>query len=142
MDGTQRIQTYTILAFQADDELVRRAADGSHGRGSYYNIYNANELANALTKVLANIVLEANTAFVAPVVPSSPENRTESGQRVYLGFFKPITQKPWYGNLKKYGIGSDNSIVDVNGIATTNSDGTFNVRCSILLEFGRRRGGG
>jgi len=125
LEEVQRVVTNTILAFQADDPLVKRAADASHGRGSYYNVWNANELAAALTQLLTNIVLEADTSFVAPVVPTSPENRTYSGARVYLGFFKPITQKPWRGNLKKYGINSQNQIVDVNDNSATDSDGSF-----------------
>ena len=127
LGDTQRVQTDVIQLLTPKVDRLERATDGSHGRGEYFQVQNANELTSALLATMNNIVLEANTAFVAPVVPSSPENRTESGQRVYLGFFKPISQKPWHGNLKKYGIGSNNSIVDVNGIATTNSDGTFNV---------------
>jgi len=125
LEGTQRINTHTILAFQNEDPLVKRAADGSHGRGSFYNVFNANELAEALTKLLANIVFEADTAFVAPVVPISPENRTYSGDRIYLGFFKPISQKPWRGNLKKYGLGNQAQLLDINGAVATNSDGSF-----------------
>lgn len=125
LTGTQRIQTYTILAFQNSDPLVQRAANASHGRGAYKNVFNSNELADALTKMLANIVLESDTSFVAPVVPTSPENRTYSGERVYLGFFKPISQKPWHGNLKKFGINHQNQIVDKNGVVATNADGSF-----------------
>ena len=74
-----------------------------------------------------NIVREAETAFVAPVVPASPENRTYSGKRIYIGFFKPISQKPWYGNLKKFAINDQLEIVSANGTdPATNADGTFN----------------
>lgn len=124
--GVVRMKTHTILAFQADDPLVKQAANESHGRGSYNVVSNANELAKALTKVMSNIVLEADSSFVAPVVPVSPENRTYSGSRVYLGFFKPISQKPWKGNLKKYGINNSGEIVDAIGaVATNSSDGSF-----------------
>jgi type IV pilus assembly protein PilY1 len=116
LNGFQRIVTNTILAFQASDSLVQRAADDSHGRGSYFNVANAQELAAALTKLINNIVLEADTSFVAPVVPVSPENRTYSGSRVYMGFFKPISQSYWHGNLKKYGINSSNNITDKNSL--------------------------
>ncbi len=69
---------------------------------------NANELTAAVARYLANIVKETNTAFVAPVVPTNPENRTFSGHRVYLGFFYPKSNQAWYGNLKKFGIDSQN----------------------------------
>lgn len=123
--GTQRIKTSTILAFQAHDELVARAGDNSHGRGGYYNVYNAHELAAALSKIFTNIVLESDSAFVSPTVPASPENRSYSGSRIYLGFFKPQSQKPWLGNLKKFGIGANNQIIDKTGAKATNADGSF-----------------
>jgi len=123
--GTQRIKTSMVLAFQADDELVGRAGNNSHGRGGYYNVYNANELAAALSKIFTNIVLETDSAFVSPTIPASPENRSYSGSRVYLGFFKPQSQKPWLGNLKKFGINADNQITDKTGARATNTDGSF-----------------
>ncbi|MEK6837921.1 MAG: hypothetical protein AABX69_04680, partial [Nanoarchaeota archaeon] len=122
--GNQGVITSVIQVFESST-LSERAANDSHGRGLYKLASNANELSNALTEAMANIVLEADTSFVAPVVPVSPENRTYSGSRVYLGFFKPISQKPWYGNLKKYGINSSLEIVDKNNVAATNSDGSF-----------------
>jgi len=124
LDGTQRVITTVVQVFESST-LSQRAADSSHGRGLYKLASNANELSAALTEAMANIVLEADTSFVAPVVPVSPENRTYSGSRVYLGFFKPISQKPWYGNLKKYGINSSLEIVDKDNVVATNSDGSF-----------------
>jgi type IV pilus assembly protein PilY1 len=116
LDGFQRIVTNTILAFQPSDPLVQRAADASHGRGGYFNARDANELADALSKLLITIVNKADTSFVAPVVPVSPENRTYSGSRVYMGFFKPISKSYWLGNLKKYGINSTNNIIDKDSL--------------------------
>lgn len=123
--GTQRIKTSTILAFQAHDDLVGRAGDNSHGRGGYFNVYNAHELAAALSKIFTNIVLETDSAFVSPTIPASPENRSYSGSRIYLGFFKPQSQKPWLGNLKKFGIDKNNQIIDKTGAVATNADGSF-----------------
>ncbi len=132
LNDIQRVSTYAIQVFSPDKALVRRATDNQHGRGSYHLASDANAVSNALTEVINNIVLETDSSFVAPVVPVSPENRTYSGLRVYLGFFKPISQKPWYGNLKKYGIDSSNQIVGKpeppsypNGRVAINSDGTF-----------------
>ena len=104
------VTTHTVLAFQNYDGLVENAAQD--GGGSFYNVFNEEELTAALTDLLANIVKETDTAFVAPVVPTNPENRTFSGHRVYLGFFYPKSNQAWYGNLKKFGIDSNNDIVD------------------------------
>jgi len=125
LDGVQSVITHMVLAFQSDDPLVERTADASHGRGSYHNVSSTNELTAALSRILVGIVLESDSSFVAPVVPTSPENRTYSGERVYLGFFKPVSQKPWHGNLKKYGLNGDTEIIDKNNILATLSDGSF-----------------
>jgi len=81
-------------------------------------------LTAALQTVLSRI-MEVNTSFVAPVVPVSPENRTYSGSRVYMGFFKPEVGKFWNGNLKKFGLDLSNNILDADGhlatyVTTTN----------------------
>lgn len=115
----QRVITHTVLAFQASDPLVERAGEKY---GKYYNATSPEQLAAALTKLISNIVKESDTSFVAPVVPVSPENRTYSGSRVYMGFFKPITQKYWNGNLKKYGLNNDLRITDKNGNLATYMD--------------------
>ena len=57
--------------------------------------------------------MEVNTSFVAPAVPVSPENKLYSGNKIYMGFFKPQTQKQWLGNLKKYTLDLEsNTILD------------------------------
>lgn len=119
----ERIVTHSILAFQNSDPLIERAAQV--GGGEFHNVYNANELAEALTKLLASIVLEADTSFVAPVVPASSTNRTISSNRVYLGLFKPQNDRPWLGNLKKYGVSSDLTLLDKDNAVATDQFGDF-----------------
>ena len=101
---------------------LRRA--GAYGKGGFYLAQNSSELAEALLNTIDNIVLESDTSFIAPVVPTSPENRTYSGERVYLGFFRPLSKKPWSGNLKKYGINSQNQIVDKDNVVATYESGS------------------
>lgn len=117
------ITTHTILAFQAADSLVQGAAE--RGGGKFYNVYDANALSAALTKLLTSIVLEADTSFVAPVVPASSTNRTISSNRVYLGLFKPQNNRPWLGNLKKYGVSSDLNLLDRVNTVATDATGDF-----------------
>ena len=91
-DGdTGDITVHTVLAFQPSDPLVEHAA--AMGGGQYYNAYNAQALAEALTDLLVKIVLEADTAFVAPVVPASTTNRTTQaiGQTALSGGLQPST---------------------------------------------------
>lgn len=126
-DGYQRVQTSVIQLMTSKVTELERATDGSHGRGDYFQANNTEQLTEDLLGLLNNIVREAETAFVAPVVPASPENRTYSGKRIYIGFFKPMSQQAWYGNLKKFGINDKLQIVSANGVdPATNADGTFN----------------
>lgn len=125
--GIQRIQTTIIQLMTSEVPDLRTATNGSHGRGAYYNPSTTNELIDALLGTLGNVVREAETAFVAPVVPASPENRTYSGKRIYIGFFKPVSGGPWLGNLKKFAINGQNQIVSTDGVTpATNADGSFN----------------
>ena len=118
------IKSHMVLAFQPSDPLIEHAAVTGHGR--FYNAYDAQELADALTRLLTSIILEADTAFVAPVVPASTTNRTISSDRVYLGLFKPQIEKPWLGNVKKYRVDNGDQLLDSQGNpATVAGSGDF-----------------
>jgi type IV pilus assembly protein PilY1 len=110
----QSVQTTIIQLMSVEVPILKEAAAG--GGGEYYNVWDTTKLTEALHDTIVNIVKEVDTSFVAPVVPVSPENRTYSGSRVYMGFFKPISERYWNGNLKKYGINSANNITDKNGV--------------------------
>jgi type IV pilus assembly protein PilY1 len=116
--GMQNVITYTIGfdlgADAAAIALLQRTADQNHGHGNYYNAGSETDLSSALTSVITEI-FQVNTSFVAPVVPVSPENRTYSGSRVYMGFFKPEGGPFWTGNLKKYGLDDTNNLTDMGG---------------------------
>ena len=118
--GKQNVLTYTI-GFNVNNQLLKDTAE--NGKGIYYTADNAQELTQAFLGVLGSI-LEDDTSFVAPVVPVSPENKTYSGNFVYVGLFRPKTDSFWSGNLKKYKI-EDGEIVDKNGVPVTNPDGSF-----------------
>lgn len=117
------VTVHTILAFQTEDELIKNTAED--GGGLYRNVADTNELTKALQEILANIVSESDTAFVAPVVPASSTNRTISSNKVYLGLFKPQTNARWHGNLKKYGVSRKNELLDVHGNPATDALGDF-----------------
>jgi type IV pilus assembly protein PilY1 len=118
-----KIKTHTVLAFQQDDVLVKNAAED--GRGNYYRASNADELAAALGDLLDSVVLPIPTSFVAPVVPASTTNRTVSGNKVYLGLFRPQDNEPWRGNVKKYTLGLYNQLLDADGKVATDAFGSF-----------------
>ncbi len=124
--GKQNVITHTVGfglggVTNAENFLKKTAYNGG---GTYYAASSTGTLSESLRKILASII-EDNTSFVAPVVPVSPENRTFSGNRIYMGYFRPNTLPFWSGNLKKYGLDSKGSIVDQNGNPATNADGSI-----------------
>ncbi|MGH7274387.1 MAG: hypothetical protein ACREIQ_08025, partial [Nitrospiria bacterium] len=104
-------------------KLMNETAQNGHGLALQAK-NSAQELSEAFTQILTQIFVE-NTSFVAPVVPVSPDNKTYSGSRVYLGFFRPMASGFWYGNLKKYGIDNTGAVLDKDGTPATRSDGSF-----------------
>lgn len=125
--GPNNISSY-FIGFGADASstaavnLLSKAADTHHGQGAFYTASTQTDLSTTFSTIIANI-LAVNTSFVAPVVPVSPENRTYGSNRVYMGFFKPEnTSASWLGNMKKYGIDTNNNIADENGNYATYVD--------------------
>ena len=91
--GKQNGITYTIgfgLAGGDTEAVTLLSQAAQNGGGQAYLANDIVGLSDALSKIFANIMAE-NTSFVAPVVPVSPENKVYSGERVYIGFFKPST---------------------------------------------------
>ena len=123
-----KVNTHVIQLMTPYVQRLELATDDNHGHGIYRQINNPGELIEALIDILAGI-LEADSSFVAPVVPASPENRAYSGQRIYLGFFKPMNDEPWYGNLKKFGLDYNSQITAFNAagdlVLATDSEGYF-----------------
>ena len=142
--GTQNVATYMIgFGLGADQEaidLLTLTADSKHGRGGDFEAGSETELSQALTKIIASIFV-TDSSFVAPVVPVSPENRTFSGSRLYMGFFRPEAGAVWSGNLKKYGLqdqlasgnlcgNNQDEVLDVTGHCATYDDGAGDVNIS------------
>ncbi|MDD5433904.1 MAG: PilC/PilY family type IV pilus protein, partial [Nitrospira sp.] len=128
LNGTQNVITYTVgfgLLSSDDGATLLLTETADNGGGKYYSAYNTQSLNQAFTEIIGTIIQD-NTSFVAPVVPVSPENKTFSGDRVYIGFFKPSVGAFWSGNLKKYGLDLNNGIViDKNGVPAIDSNGDF-----------------
>ncbi len=118
--GKQFVTTYTIGfglgGADADAvDLLNRAADNTHGHGQAFLASDQTGLSEALMQVISNI-LEINSSFVAPIVPTSPENKTSDASRVYIGLFKPNSTNYWEGNLKKFGLDTNNDLCDQSDI--------------------------
>jgi type IV pilus assembly protein PilY1 len=122
-DGTafdkQNIVTYTI-GFKSNQDLLRRTA--THGGGEYYTAEAYSELKEAFDEIMSTIV-EKNACYVAPVVPISRMNRVYAGDKIYLGFFKPQQSGRWVGNIKRYALRTDGTLLDARSVEATTPDG-------------------
>jgi type IV pilus assembly protein PilY1 len=85
---------------------------GEYGLTGYaFFATNAAQLSSAIDAIRQYIINynAESTSYVAPVVPISQMERTNSGNRMYLGMFKPTANSFWKGNIKKYGIATENT---------------------------------
>ncbi|MBW2109804.1 MAG: hypothetical protein JRI36_14250, partial [Deltaproteobacteria bacterium] len=124
--------TVHSIAFGLDNPMLADVADSSAGR--YISAYNEQQVISAFYSL--GLSMTASVAFTAPVVSVDEANRTQSGDKLYMAFFKPINGDHWQGNLKKYGLNyqartdcgrSDPewTVVDENGFIAGNCDGSF-----------------
>jgi type IV pilus assembly protein PilY1 len=134
-DGFQNVRTYTV-GFMGTEEGNRFLINASNNGNGNFNLYDetdseygkyhfvAESPGNLSETILAavNDILDATSSFTAPVVPVT---RTTSGDRIYMAFFKPKDGNFWEGNVTKFGIADDNTIIDVNGNPATWPNGAI-----------------
>jgi len=94
LDGQQYANTYTI-GMNIDAPILASTADADHGDGAYYSANNAAQVADALSKVLREIVSRISSGSAVAVVSSE----TESQDLLYRGKFLPST---WAGYLEAF----------------------------------------
>jgi type IV pilus assembly protein PilY1 len=128
VQGDQDVMTYTI-GFTIRDSLLEDTA--RNGGGSYHAANDAEELSAAFHQIIQEI-LEISNSYTAPVVPISQMEKTTSGSRIYLALFKPSRDAFWKGNIKKFGIATQDDyangiergdILDKNGTGATDDSG-------------------
>lgn len=97
----ENIVTHTI-GFSLDAPLLEDTAED--GGGYYYVAYNEQQLISAFYSL--GLIIIQSAGYTAPVVSVDSANRTQSGDEVYMAFFKPMTLGLgyWGGNLKRYGL--------------------------------------
>jgi type IV pilus assembly protein PilY1 len=112
LPGRQNIATYTV-GFTVDLPILADTAQ--RGGGLYYTANDTATLAAALQNIVGSVVT-SSTTFTAPAVAVNAFNRTQNLSDLFIGVFRPSTQRHWPGNLKKYRLrASDAAIVDADG---------------------------
>jgi type IV pilus assembly protein PilY1 len=111
MDGDQTLDVYTVgfsTTAYANDLLSRTAAAGG---GRFYASNNAEELAEAITDAVTDIIGKSQS-FTAATVPAT---RTADGGNIYTSLFTPSQEAYWKGELKLFQITSAGDILDEQG---------------------------
>jgi type IV pilus assembly protein PilY1 len=108
---TQCVTSSTSTA--PDGHYYARTLDpGEMGISGYaFFAQNGDDLQEAIMAI-RNFIIEfgkESSSYVAPVVPISQFQSTDSENRMYLGMFKPTVTTLWKGNVKKYGIATTNT---------------------------------
>ena len=109
--------------------------DGNGVPDTFFYVVNPLKLDQQLNRSFADI-LARGVSHVAPVVSVDEANRTESGDSLFMAFFKPMEENYWQGNLKKYGVSlltrsdcgreePEWTLVDKNGDIAGECDGRF-----------------
>lgn len=120
-DGDQRVTTHTV-GFLTDQELLSETA--SKGGGDYYLADNADNLTTAFNTIIKE-VLSTNSTFSSPGVSVNNFNQLEHLDSLYFALFEPTTRSSWPGNLKRYRLKSDGTIVDQNNNNAIDDDTGF-----------------
>lgn len=86
-----------MLGFVLAAPIMQDAA--SDGGGLFLAAYNKMQLVNAFYAL--GLLIVKSSSYVAPVISVDTSNKTQSGEWLYMAFFKPKNER-WAGNLKKY----------------------------------------
>lgn len=112
VSGTQTARVYTI-GFDIDLPLLQTTAN--KGQGQYFTVSNAFELSSAFTSILVDILSDSST-FVAPAISVNAFNQLQHRDEIYFAVFRPNNSPRWTGNVKKFRIASDGTILDANNM--------------------------
>ncbi len=111
LPSAQNVDTYTI-GFTVNLPILQDTA--TRGGGQYYTADDTATLSNALTNIVTSI-LDTEVTFTAPTVSVNALNQTRNLNDLYVSVFTPSGTEHWPGNLKKYRLRADATIVDANG---------------------------
>jgi type IV pilus assembly protein PilY1 len=134
-EAFQNVMTYTVGFMATPASRVFLVNTSNNGNGKF-NLSNSAdpeygkfhfeaESADGLSQAILNAVnsiISRTSSFTAPVVPVT---RTTSGNKIYMAFFKPLDQNFWEGNVTKFGLNVDNSIIGSDGSPATWPNGAM-----------------
>lgn len=126
-DGIQNVTFHAVGGFvqgSAQTKLENIAKYGSwaapgkpinsslkEGKGIYANVQNYEQLKISLRDIFDSIAKTSST-FTAPAVSVNAFNNLEHLDQLYYSVFKPTDSAGWSGNVKRYRLTSEGTVVD------------------------------
>ncbi len=115
----QVIDTYTVGFTTSGGANTLLEETARAGNGDFFSSNNPEELAVAISKALADIVVKSK-AFTAATVPAS---RATDGNNFFSTYFNPSTSDPfWQGHLKLFEYNALGEVRDRAGTGQTQGD--------------------
>ena len=109
------VRTYTI-GFgdgMSDDGKALLESTALYGGGKFYIASDGVALDAAFQDITRDVV-DANVSFSAPTVAVNAFNRTQNLNDLFMTVFSPADQYHWAGNLKKYRLLANGTIMDAS----------------------------
>jgi type IV pilus assembly protein PilY1 len=114
--GIQNITLYTI-GFGSDVAGTQLLIDAARrGGGQAYDADDTASLTTVLQTIVRNILTQ-NTFFTSPAISVNAFNRTRNLNDLFITMFQSVGEYHWPGNLKKYRLREDGTIVGSNGLS-------------------------
>ena len=125
--GVQPITTYTIGGFDLEKGVERLKSAAEAGGGEYFEANDTEGLTDALDSIFLRI-LSTDSTFTAPAVSVNAFNASEHRDDLFYALFRPDDNVKWAGNLKKYRLTTQGSVVgqDPGNSAISELSGFFN----------------
>lgn len=120
---SQNITVHTIGGFDLTDGVALLENTAKWGGGGYHAADNTQELTLALDQIFLKI-LAADTTFTAPAVSVNAFNTSEHRDDLFYALFRPADNIKWAGNLKKYKLHADGTVLSKDGESPAISEST------------------
>ncbi len=120
------VNTFTI-GLNLDSATLKRISDsgGPDGVQANFSATDTNGLEAAFRSILDQIETTDAEVFSAPAVTVNTFNRLQNREDIYYALFKPEKTARWGGNVKKYRVTADSTIVDANNRDAIDGDRGF-----------------
>ncbi|MEO3356439.1 pilus assembly protein [Acinetobacter haemolyticus] len=93
-----------------NQNVANLARWGVHGGGGWYQLSDSKSIAQSILDFNEGLVIETPEPVGLQTLPADPLTPYRMTNEVYKSMFEPTEKASWFGNFKKYGLETNNSI--------------------------------